>query len=110
MGPILLRAENGVFGSFGHTKLHDPLGLDLDGFTGSGVATDPGLAINQHQLAETRNGESILGVLVGKRREVFENLAGLLFADAVLVGDFRCDLRFGQSFCHNMVSSFCVNG
>src|ERR1017187_6545293 len=64
MGPILLFAENGVLGSFGYAELHDTLGLDLDGFTGGGIAADTGFAIDQYQLAETWNGECVLGVFV----------------------------------------------
>jgi hypothetical protein len=43
----LLFAENGVLRGFGYAELHDPLGLDLDGFTGCWIATHAGFAIDQ---------------------------------------------------------------
>ena len=104
MGPILFFAENCVLGSFGNAELHDSLGLDLDGFTGGGIPTDTGFAIDQNQLAEPWNGEGVLGVFVSECSEMFKNLDGLLFGDAVLFGNFRGDLGFGQCFCHNSVS------
>ena len=60
-----IRAEDGVLGSFGHAELHDAFGFDLDRFARRWVASDAGFAIDQNQLAEAGQGESVLGVLVG---------------------------------------------
>ena len=92
---ILLRAEDRVLGGFGNAELHDALGLDLNGFAGGGVATHARLAIDQHQFAETRQGEGVLGVLVRELRNEFENLRRCFLGEAALFSEFSCDLGFG---------------
>ena len=89
---LLLHAQNRVLGGFGHAEFHDALGRDLDGRASSGVAADAGLAVNQHQFAQSGQGEGVFGVLVRQFRNLFENFHGHLFGDAVLFGDFSCDL------------------
>ena len=54
---LFLHTEDRVLGGFGDAELHNLLRLDLDCFTSGGVATDTGLAIDQHQLAEAGDGE-----------------------------------------------------
>ncbi len=92
VGLILLRAEDGVFGGFGDAELHDALGLDLDRFAGGRITTDTGFAIDEHEFAEARNRESIFGVFVSQVRNVFEDLDGLFFGDAVLFCKCGSDL------------------
>jgi len=89
---LFLHTQDRVLGSFGDPKLHDFLGLDLDRFNSSGIAADLGFAINQHQFAETWDGERVLGVFVRQGREVFENFNGLFFREAVLFSEFSGDL------------------
>ena len=84
----LLRAEDGVFGRFGHTEFYHPLGRNLDLFAGGRVASDAGLAIYEHEFSEAGEGEGILGVLVGHLHEVLDDGHGLLLGDFV----FFCDL------------------
>src|ERR1039457_3360570 len=63
---LLLHAENRILGRLGDTKLHDAFGLDLNRFAGGRIAADAGLAIDQHELAETGDGEGVFGVLVSQ--------------------------------------------
>ena len=89
---LFLYAKDRVFGSFGNTEFHNPLGLDLDGLASGRIAAHTGFAIDQNELAQSRNGEGVFGILVSQLRDIFQYFDGLLFGDAVLFGDFRCDL------------------
>ena len=64
--PKLLRAEDRVFGGFGHAELHHALGGDLDGLAGGGVAAHASLAIDQNQLAQPGQRKAVLGVLISQ--------------------------------------------
>ena len=57
-------AENRVLRSFRDAELHDLLSFDLDLFASGRVATHASFAVHEHELAETRQGERILRVLV----------------------------------------------
>src|SRR6478672_6892285 len=46
------RAEDGVLGGLGDAELDDLLGRDLDLLAGGRVPARPGLAVDQHQLAD----------------------------------------------------------
>ena len=50
---LLLLTEDRIFGSFGAPELHGFLGLDLDRCTSSGIAADPGFAIDLSQFCLT---------------------------------------------------------
>ena len=89
---LFLHTQDRVLGSFGDAEFHHALGLDLDRFTSGGIAADPSFAVDQNQLAETRNCEGVFGVFVSQVRDVFQDLDCLLFGDAVLVSEFSCDL------------------
>jgi len=89
---LFFHAQNCVLGSLGDPELHDLLGLDLDRFTSSGIAADTSFAIDQDDLAETWNGEAVLGIFVGQFRDQFQDFNGLLFRDAVLLSNFSRDL------------------
>jgi len=95
---LFLYAQDRVFCRFGDAELHDFLGFDLDLLTSCRITTDPGFAINEHQLAETRNGERVFSVFICQCRELFENFARLLFGDVVLFRDRRRDLEFCECF------------
>jgi hypothetical protein len=72
MGRKLLRAEDGVLRGLGDAELHDALGLDLDGLAGFRVAADAGGAVLEDELADARQREGVLRVLVSERGDVFE--------------------------------------
>src|SRR5262249_12437181 len=91
----LLGAEDGVLRGFGDAEFHDALGRDLDLFAGGGIAADAGLAIDEHEFAEARQGEAVLGVLVGKLGDLLEDLSGLFLGDIALFGDSCRDLGLG---------------
>jgi hypothetical protein len=57
-------AKDGIFGGFGDAKLHNSLRGDLNLLAGGGIAPDTGSAIHQDKLAETRQRESVLGLLI----------------------------------------------
>ena len=69
----LLGAEDGVLRGFGHAELDDAFGGNLDFRAGGGVAPHAGFAVHEHQFAEARQGEGVLGVLVGQLGDVLEN-------------------------------------
>jgi len=105
----LLGAEDRVLGGLGDAELDHALGLDLDLFAGLGVAADAGGAVFQDELANAREGEGVLGVLVSQRGNVIQNFNGLFFGELRLLGDEGGDLGLGECFCHNsLMSSFVV--
>ena len=88
----LLGAEDRVFGGLGDAELHDALGRDLNLFPGGRIATNSGRAIHQDELAEPRQGESVLSLLVGQVADGFEDLDCLLLGESILLSDSRGDL------------------
>jgi hypothetical protein len=54
---LFLHSKDGVLRGLGHAKLHDFLGLDLDRFTGGRITSNPDFALDQYQLAQSRNGK-----------------------------------------------------
>jgi len=62
---LFFDAQDRVFGRFGHAELHDFLGLDLDRLAGRRIPAHPGFAIDQNELAESWDGERVLGMFVG---------------------------------------------
>lgn len=88
----LLRAEDGVLRGFGHAEFDDALGGDLDGLASGRIAAHARLAIDELQLAETRNGEIVLGLLVSEFDDGLDDLSRRLLADVVLVRNFSDDL------------------
>ena len=63
---------------------------------GSGVAADAGRAVYQHELAQTREGESVLGILVGQFGDLLEDFSRLPFGDAALVSNRSRNLGFRE--------------
>src|SRR6185369_8995455 len=63
---VLLGAEDGVLGGFGDAELHHALGRNLDRCAGGRVAANAGGAVHQDQLAQARQRESVLGLLVSQ--------------------------------------------
>ena len=49
-------------------------------------------AVDEDQLAEAGNGETVLSVLVGQLNEGFQDFNGLFLGEVVLGGEFRRDL------------------
>jgi hypothetical protein len=96
----LLGAEDRVLGGLGHAELHDLLGLDLDRFAGGRVATLASFAVDEDELAEAREREGVLRVLVGEGGDDLEDRGGLLLADLSFFGDGTGDLGLGEGFGH----------
>ena len=65
---LLLHAEDRVLGRFRDAELHDFFRGDLDGFARGRVAADARLAVHEHQLAETGQGEAVFGILVNTQK------------------------------------------
>jgi hypothetical protein len=84
---LLLDAEDGIFGGFGHAELDDALGGNLNGLASLRVAAHAGGAIFQDQLANAGQGESVLRVFVSKLRQMVEDFSGLLFGELRLFRD-----------------------
>ena len=68
--------------SLGDAEFHHALSFDLNGFTGSRISTHTRFAIHQDQLAQSRECELVLGVLVCQSHERFQALNGLLLGNA----------------------------
>ena len=64
-------------------------------------------AVHQHQFAEPRQRESILGLLVSELNDAVQNLDGLLLSDSVFFRDRGRDLRFRECFSHSLFSVCC---
>jgi len=88
----LLGAEDGVLGGLGDAELHDALGGDLNLFPSGRITTDAGRAIHQDELAEPRQGEGVLGLLVSQVADALEDFDSLLLGEPVLLSDFCGDL------------------
>ena len=88
----LLGAQDGVFGGLGDAEFHDALGGDLDGFAGGRIAAHARFAVDQDELAQTRQGEGVLGVLVSQIRNELENLGRGFLGNAVFLRDCSGDL------------------
>ena len=101
---LLLGAEDRVLGGLGDAELHDALGGDLDRLAGGRVAAHARLAVHEHELAEARQREGVLRLLVGERRELLEELRGDLLRRAGLLG--RCAPRSVISSFQPCVPSF----
>src|SRR5262245_3626261 len=89
----LLRAEDRVFGGFGHLELHHALGRNLNLLAGRGIASEAGGAVFQFQFAKAGQREGVLGILVSKLGQLIQILDRLLLADADLFSHCRSDLR-----------------
>src|SRR5687768_13288479 len=83
---VLLLPKHRVLHALGEPELADPLRRDLDRLTRLRIATDPGLAIRQHELPETRKHESVLRFLAGERERLVEDLADLPLREVRLAG------------------------
>ena len=90
----LLRSEDRVLGRFGYAKFNHTLGGDLDCFASGGIATHAGFTIDQHKLAQSRQREGILCVLVGQLGDRREDLADLLLRDVMFLSQGGFDLGF----------------
>lgn len=60
-----------------------------------GIAAHASFTIDQDQLAQTGQGEGILGLLVRQRGDGFEGERRLFFSDADRLGNRGGNLRFG---------------
>lgn len=92
---LLLRAEDRVLRGFGHAEFNGLLGWDLDGLALLGTELHShraGRSIHQDQLAETRQREGILGLLIRQLGDQVEGFNGLFLGYADLLSDGGGDL------------------
>src|SRR5215475_15286323 len=70
--PVLLLAKHRVLQALREAELAHALGWNLEGLAGLRIATDPRLAIGEHQLAEAREEEhaALLGFLRRQRERL----------------------------------------
>ena len=99
----LLGAEDGVLRGLSHAELHNLLSFDLDRFAGGRVATLASFALDEHEFAETRQGERVLRVLVSELRDDFEDRNSLLLRELSFFSDGGGDLGFGEGFGHGVM-------
>jgi len=83
----LLGAEDGVLGGLGDAELHHALCRNLNLLPGGRIATDAGRSIHQDELAEPRQGEGVLGLLVGQVADALEDFDSLFLGETVLLRD-----------------------
>jgi len=77
----LLGAENCVLGCLGYPELDHSLSRNLDSCTGSRITTHARFPIYQNDLAQPRNREGVLGVLVSQCRHSFQELPRLFLGE-----------------------------
>jgi hypothetical protein len=91
-----------VFGDLGDAELDHGLGLDLDGLSGLGIATEAGLALCLHQFADAGNGELavLLGLFDCGLSQQFEGGCSLLVGDLELLRHVANQCCLCHSLCH----------
>ena len=92
---LFLDAQNCVFGRLGDKKLQNSLRGNLDTFSGGRIASLASLPICEHQLAQSGNGECVLGILVRQGHKSFQCLRRLLLADSRCFRQRCYDFRLG---------------
>lgn len=92
VNPRLLRVQDSVLAGLGDAEFDDFLGWDLDCLASGWIATGASLTINQHELAETGQGEAVLGVFVREISDELENFHGGALGHVGLLRDGGCDL------------------
>jgi len=78
---LFVVAQDRVLGSLGDAEFDHALGSNLDLLASRGIATHASFAIHEHEFAETRNGEAVLGILVSQVNQRFDGGNGLLFGE-----------------------------
>src|SRR5215472_18932900 len=81
-----LLSKHGVLQRLRHPELHHALGRDLDRLARLRVAAHPRLAVCEHQPAEIRQHEDVLGFLCRERRELIHHVNDLLLGEVGLLG------------------------
>src|SRR5438128_6439804 len=100
---ILGLLQNGVFERLGWAQADYRLRLDLDLFTGLGVAPHAGLAMRLYDAADARNHKLACGALGFLHRELEEfgkKESGGFFRCADLFGHVGYELRFDHWLGH----------
>jgi hypothetical protein len=96
--------QNGILERFRRAQADDGLRLDLDRFTGLGVAAHAGFAMRLDDAAESRNHEftrAALGFFHGELEELFEEESCGFLGKAGFFGEVRNDLGLAQRLgCH----------
>ena len=57
--------------------------------------------VHQHELVESREGESVLGVFVGQISDAVEDVNRLALAETIFFSDCSGDLLFRECFSHS---------
>jgi hypothetical protein len=80
---LLLLAKHRVLQALGETELADPLRGDLERLARLRVASDPRLAVRQHELAEARQDElaALLGLPARELDRLVEDALDLLLGE-----------------------------
>src|ERR1051325_823284 len=89
---LFLGAQDRILRRFRDAEFNDPLRRNLDLFTCGRIASNPSLAIYQHQFTDPRKREGVLRVLVGKFHDDVHDLRRLFFADPGRLGERAEDL------------------
>ena len=100
----LLGAQDRVLRSLRDAELHHALGFDLDLFAGLRIAAHASGAVLQDELADARQREGVLRVLVSEGRDLIKDFNGLLLGKAVLLSDEGSNLSFGECFGRSFFS------
>src|SRR6266850_2351236 len=103
---VLLLAKHRILEGLGEPELHHALGRDLDGLAGLRVAPHPCLAVRQHEAAEVRHHEDVLGFLGREAEELVHDVDDLLLAERRLLGQVSDDGGLRHRFCHVLPSMF----
>ena len=73
---LFLYGNDSVFAGFCHSEFYNFFGRDFNSFPCLRVTTGTSLTGDQNQLANSRKGESILGMLVRKLRNLVQDFSG----------------------------------
>ena len=95
---LLLAGDNGVLGGLAELELESLLSGELDGFLRLGIAAHASLALDNGDLTEARDCESILvllGANIGELNEFFDSSFSLCLGDFGLFGDSGDEFRLG---------------
>ena len=89
---LFLYGNDSVFAGFCHSEFYNFFGRDFNSFPCLWVTTSTSLTSDQNQLANSRKGKSILGMLIRKLRKLFQDFSSGFFCQTVFFGDGCRDL------------------
>src|SRR5580692_4342346 len=103
---LLLWRRDGVLGGLGHAELHHGLRLDLDGFTGLGIAAHARLALGLDEASDAGDYEYavLLGLFNSGLSQKIKESGRLFVGQFELLGHMPGKSSLGHSSCHVMFS------